>query len=124
VERNIPIATSNVAKESQNFFRQTFNVSGWIDNGVQYWKPRKNKRLRHRLMWKSGALRRSIEIVKLSKNKIKIQSALPYSEIHNSGGEGLAFGKYPFTMPKRQFMGASNLLHSMMVKLIKQKLAI
>ena len=124
VETRIPAATNIVAKESVNFFKQTFNVGGWMDNGVEYWKPRKNKRLKHRLMWKSGALRRSTVSHNISKNKVKIVSDLPYSEIHNSGGQGLAWGKYPFTMPKRQYMGKSNLLNSLCLKIIKQTLAL
>lgn len=31
---------------------------------------------------------------------------IPYAQIHNEGGHGMAWGKVPFTMPKRKYMPA------------------
>jgi phage gpG-like protein len=41
---------------------------------------------------------------------------LPYSAVHNEGGQAKVFGKYSFTMPKRQFMGESRELNNKIVK--------
>ncbi|MDR1846744.1 MAG: hypothetical protein LBR17_01320, partial [Bacteroidales bacterium] len=41
-----------------------------------------------------------------------IVSNLPYSAVHNEGGQAKVFGKYSFTMPKRQFMGNSERLQN------------
>ncbi|MDR1848325.1 MAG: virion morphogenesis protein, partial [Bacteroidales bacterium] len=45
-----------------------------------------------------------------------IVSNLPYSAVHNEGGQAKVFGKYSFTMPKRQFMGESRELNNKIVK--------
>jgi phage gpG-like protein len=38
-------------------------------------------------------------------------SGIKYADIHNRGLRGKAFGKYPFNMPKREFIGKSRELN-------------
>jgi phage gpG-like protein len=49
----------------------------------------------------------------IDNNRFRMIVDLPYAAIHNEGGEGKAFGKYPFTMPKRTFVGQTNELTTM-----------
>ena len=49
---------------------------------------------------------------RLTRNEwnVVVWSTKIYAKIHNEGLMGLAFGKYPFKMPKRKFMGDSKIL--------------
>lgn len=51
------------------------------------WQRRKFNDGRGSLLIRSGELRRSISEPRLSGNGLQFSSALPYAEIHNSGGE-------------------------------------
>lgn len=46
---------------------------------------------------------------------------IPYAQIHNEGLEGNAFGKYPFKMPQRKFIGISQKLRKRIFKEIQSK---
>lgn len=102
-----------LANESVNFFKQSFRKQGWEDEGVQPWKPRKSTDKKNKgkaILVQSGDLRNSITIESANWGKIRIVSQLPYSAIHNEGLNGKAWGKHPFKMPKRKFMGRSRKL--------------
>lgn len=64
---------------------------------------------RSKILIKTGDLKKSIK-TSLRNNVATLTSSLPYSAIHNEGLMGKAWGKYPFQMPKRQFMGNSKSL--------------
>ena len=64
---------------------------------------------RNKILTKTGALKNSLK-TSLRNNIAIISSSLPYSAIHNEGLMGKAWGKHPFKMPKRQFMGNSKSL--------------
>ena len=75
------------------------------------------------LLVQSGALRRSIRVGVATWDKIEVGSyGIEYAQIHNRGGRGVAFGKYPFQMPKRQFIGTSRVLNDKISKLIKKEI--
>lgn len=101
-----------LANQCVMFFRRSFSNQGYTDSALKPWKPRKSKKESHPILVKSGNLLNSIRKVNVSYSRITIESDLPYSAIHNNGGQGLAFGKHPFTMPKRQFMGDSKSLRN------------
>jgi phage gpG-like protein len=73
-----------VSEALQNFKDEAFEG--------QKWKPRKDgssagERTRRRnLLVQSGKLRRSIRVVKVSKNSVTVGSDVPYAKIHNEGG--------------------------------------
>jgi phage gpG-like protein len=96
-----------LAKDAKDFFVENFDKQGFDTGTIEKWKPRKSKRFTHPILVKSGALKRSVRVKSVSRKLIILSSELPYSRIHNDGLDGLAFGKYPFKMPKRQFMGHS-----------------
>lgn len=118
-------APKEVARTMLAFYKESFRVQGWRGNGFQKWKQRKKPDPGRAILIQSGALRRSIRIRKATWTQVKINSNLPYADIHNRGGLGLAFGKYPFIMPKRQFMGGitqSKQLRSKVRKTLKKQL--
>lgn len=104
-------------KQAIRFFKYTFTESGWTDDSYSPWQKRK-RNYPHKILLKSGSLKRSIHNSLKTFEKIIIISNLPYSAIHNEGLMGNAFGKYPFRMPKRQFMGDSTTLRKEQQKLV------
>ena len=122
-ERQLPKQVANLAL---NLFKDTFRDQGFYDSYLKPWQPRKfndKKKSKRGLLIKSGALRRSIIIKQATFKAIRVGSySLPYASIHNQGLMGTAWGKYPFKMPKRQFIGKSKLLNRLIKKKIKQHL--
>ncbi len=55
---------------------------------------------------------------------VAITSPLAYAEVHNTGGKAKVFGKATFTMPKRQFIGHSDILDAIIAKKIEKRMRI
>ncbi|MCC7223870.1 MAG: phage virion morphogenesis protein [Chitinophagales bacterium] len=72
------------------FFKDDiFKAGGFIDNGLQKWIERKNQSTKKKraLLIYTGALRRSMRILRLSGNSITVGSqGIRYAQIHNTGG--------------------------------------
>ncbi len=131
-KRDIPPVIGVMGRK---FFIDSFAKQGWDDNGVQPWQPRKDKtNTRAILVGKSGGTKQGAHIHLKQAVRDSLQSTsweaidyvvkgVPYAQIHNEGGEGLAFGKYPFKMPQRQFMGPSNTLIEQIMNRIKSDMA-
>ena len=114
-----------LANECVTFFKASFRKQGWDDGSVQKWKPRKGDKKgdsTRATLVKSGDLYGSINIEVANWKRIVISSKLPYSAIHNNGGKGLAWGKHPFQMPQRKFMGRSRTLHNKLRDKIELKI--
>lgn len=108
---------SKMKKEALNHTAKAFNDEGWTNNTLIKWKPLKRKRERpytnNKILNKTGSLKNSIKArsnSNRSEYSVTIYSNKVYADIHNWGQRGKAFGKYPFKMPKRQFMGYSKVL--------------
>jgi phage gpG-like protein len=43
--------------------------------------------------------------------KVVVRNEKPYASVHNNGEKAKVFGKHPFVMPKRQFIGNSEKLN-------------
>lgn len=120
-----------------NFFKDSFNRKGFIDSSFVHWQTRKSDG-RGSLMLQTGDLKRSIK-KDIGSTYVEVSSDTPYSKLHNEGGlvtinitkksrkffwymfhktedemwKYLALTKkqtISFQMPKRQFMGESQLL--------------
>ena len=113
---------SILAKETKQYFQDNFKKQGFDSGVVEKWEPRKSKKWKHPILVKSGALKRSIHIRERNSRRISLVSDLPYSRIHNEGLNGLAWGKHPFKMPKRQYMGHSPALAKMQLDKIISEL--
>lgn len=123
-ESELPRVVSEMGAIGQNHFVKSFRNQGFEDSSVVKWQPRKREdRSRggfRAILVKTGALRRSIRKTRLGKYGVTLLSDLPYAKIHNEGGEGLAWGKYRFKMPKRQFMGYSRVMNSRIERMINR----
>lgn len=128
-------AIVDVGNTAKVFFVESFRKQGWDDKSVQKWKPRKRTTYKTKsgkvvddttraILVKEGDLRRSI--IRNPANRaalsIKISTNLDYAKIHNDGLMGKAFGKHPFNMPKRQFMGDSYNLNEKVKAVIVKRL--
>jgi len=120
-----------------NHFLEGFELGGYkTDASESGWpKRKKNYQMKKRgtrvpgqvrsvnrdraLLVKSGALRRSLKVTDSSPNLMRIASrGIRYAAIHNFGLMGKAFGKWPFKMPKREFVGKSRELDLKLNKII------
>ena len=115
-KRTLPIILGNQAK---NFFLDSFRRMGFTDFNLKRWIPRRKRLGKGRTsstltesatLVKTGTLRRSIRVSPSTFRLTKIFTNLRYAAIHNFGLRGLAFGKNPFKMPERKFIGNSRVL--------------
>lgn len=75
-----------LANNSLNFFKvDVFEAQGFIDRGIQRWKPRKNNRDPGRkLNVKTGRLRNSGQITSISIYRARIAFTAPYADFVNA----------------------------------------
>jgi phage gpG-like protein len=123
LKTTLPALVGNLAVTQ---FKESFRKQAFADEGAEPWKPRKiNKTKRDStrgILIKTGNLRNSI-ILKSARWPIaQVLSDTPYSVIHNYGGDGLAWGKNRFRMPRRKFMGQSNDLDKRTILLLRMKI--
>lgn len=70
-------------------FKQSFKKQGFTDRSLDKWPERKRRdgeRNRRAILIKTGALRRSVRIVRMGHNRVIVGSELSYAQIHNEGG--------------------------------------
>lgn len=109
-----------IASELKNQIDENFDSESF-DN--KKWKKVK-KELRQKkyqlkpILFNTGALKRSINIVKATWNEIKIQSSLEYSAIHNNGG----YNSDGARVPKRQFMGHGKNADALIKKVLDEEM--
>lgn len=92
-----------IAEQSKNHFLEGFRKGGGqTDASKSGWEPRKKTAKRNEgrgILIDTGALRRSIRVIKASFKEIIISTErVKYAERHNEGLKG---------MPQREFMGDS-----------------
>lgn len=137
--KSLPTLAGNVAL---NFFDDSFDRQGFIDKRHSRWKPRKIQDAGRSILVKSGRLRRSLRMSTMG-NNVRISTDVPYAQIHNEGGRitGQAsvrshtrrtpsgnttvrahLRNLNIQIPKRQFMGASDLLDKRIEKLVTRAL--
>ena len=121
----LPAKLGNTAVK---FFQDNFRREGFLDNSLTRWQRRKRETRRSRgkkILQNTGRLRRSIKRLTTTFGRIVIGTrGVDYASIHNEGLNGVAFGKYPFKMPKREFVGDSATLEKLLKKRISQEIAI
>ena len=124
-----------IAKDAVVTFKHNFDLQGFVDESLQSWKPRKNQ-IRSmgasvrgglintkKTLTKTGALKRSIRYLSgIRGYSATVISDLPYSQIHNEGLRGNAWGRHNFQMPKRKFMGRSSRLERLSFAKIQAKI--
>jgi phage gpG-like protein len=110
-----------IATMAVGWFQDSFKKQGFTDRKFKRWKKRKPNAPRNKgraILTDTGDLKRSIRKTRVSFRRITISSKLPYSAIHNEGLMGKAWGKHPFKMPERRFIGESEKLNRKTLKFI------
>lgn len=133
-----------------NFFKRNFELQGFVDNGLQKWKPITNPKDRGRkILSKRGNLKRALKKFRADRNKVIVGVAadVKYAAIQNDGGQiritpkmrryfwamfkqtkeeywrGLALTKKEFiVIPQRQFIGDSKALVKNVDRMIAKEL--
>ena len=79
-----------VSNMAINFYKDSFRRQGFIsENTVDKWKARKveqKKGRRRAILVKSGALRRSIRVIRSGLGYVVVGTDIAYARIHNEGG--------------------------------------
>lgn len=123
IKRRLPL---RLAVTIERHFREGFEQGGHrTDESRGGWKARKKseKGGRRGILIKSGTLRRDIRQRAARFDLIKVgtsNTTIDYADVHNSGlrsGRGSGF-----TMPKREFIGASRNLDEKINKIISGEL--
>lgn len=112
LESYLEVFMEVAANDAIQHYRENFDKEGYVDDLLAPWQKRKFNPFDdgHKILNKSGALKASIRVISKTRDSITLGSDLPYAKIHNEGGSAMAYGKYAFEMPKRQFMGDSSIL--------------
>lgn len=119
----------HIAAEAVNFAKDNFRAQGFQDTpgAPTPWRPRSRRAPRNRgraILIDTGALRRSVRVIRIQGQRIYIGSSMPYAAIHNEGGRiqgtfsvrahqrrGRAVRAHQrtvnFYMPRRRFIGPS-----------------
>lgn len=86
---------TKVGNTSVKFYKDRFVRGGWIgDGGLEKWKPRKRRDRNERrrgnraLLVKSGRLKRSIRVIKKTRDSVTVGTDVEYARMHNEGFEG------------------------------------
>lgn len=100
----------HIEYHAQKLVTESFQKEQYQGENSSKWAGRKNDKesskartSRRALLVGAAELIRSVEVYRVGP-VITIGSDKVYAQIHNEGLQGMAFGKYPFQMPKRQFM--------------------
>jgi len=132
-----------VAIEAVNFSKERFVHKNWVDKKTKPWKIRKNGQTSGSLMVDSGRLKRSIRKLKITQNSVTIGTDVPYAQIHNEGGQISKVANVKahsrkrngrehrvkthtrnvnINIPKRQFLGNSQVLNNRIENMITKKI--
>ena len=116
VQRVLRRLPRDVGSEALLFFLNLFKKEESPEGKA--WAPRKvdgdgARSGRRSLLVKSGRLRKSIRLTRVTSNSVAIGTNVPYGKYHNEGTERL---------PQRQFIGKSAELTRRLQRMIKAKI--
>jgi phage gpG-like protein len=96
--------------EAENFVLENFQRGEFQDTTTQVWKKRKREATPpYAPLVRTGDLKRTATTARRESDRIKFVMNQPYAQVHN---EGLRAGRGKgFRMPKRQFIGNSEILN-------------
>jgi phage gpG-like protein len=127
-EKQLGLMVSEMGVIANNHYVKSFSNQGFTDSSLQTWQPRKRTLRRDRnkpnraILVNTGHLRRSIARKPAGRLAVKVYTPLVYAAIHNEGLNGKAWGKHPFKMPKRKFMGYSKVMDEKIQKMIDRRI--
>lgn len=125
-----------------NHFRENFDKEGFVDNGLHPWQNVERRdpqspwygfesvnkrgfsptRATDPILKDTNRLFDAIEYEVRGAGEVAIVNDEPYAAVHNDGGMAYIFGKTPFEMPKRQFIGHSKELDEKIEDLLTDEL--
>jgi phage gpG-like protein len=129
IHRDVP---DIVGVEAVNFYKTSFDKQAFAEPGSPKWQDVKRRdptspwygfsygaphnfsatrTVADILSGETGELRNAISYRK-EPDRVIIVDDKPYAAVHNEGGTAKIFGKTPFRMPKRQFIGPSETLNN------------
>ena len=120
VDRDVPdvIGAEAKAEFERNFEKESFDGKKWQDvkrrdpnspwygHSGQTGKKSNSRKSAKILSGETGELKEATTWRKEG-NSVIISNDKPYAKVHNEGGTAKIYGKKPFTMPRRQFIGAT-----------------
>lgn len=122
--RTLPVKIGTTA---QYHFRDNFQKSGFVDEGVEPWKrskrqdnPKHPDRAYKTLLSRRNRLYGSIQ-KRTEPAKAIVYTEVPYAQAHNEGTT-TAGRKHNVRIPKRQFMGESKQLNRKCMDIINSEL--
>ena len=89
-QRRYPTFVGTIAVD---FFKGSFRRQGFVDDGLERWKPRaktptdRRSRKKGKTLVRTGRLRRSIRITRKGSNYVVVGTDVPYARTHNEGGQ-------------------------------------
>ena len=116
VKHVIGVEATNEFKE--NFEKESFDGKQWQDvkrrdpnspwygHSGQTGKKSNSRKSAKILSGETGELKNAITW-RNEGNRVIISNDKPYAKVHNEGGTAKIYGKKSFTMPRRQFIGAT-----------------
>lgn len=120
IKRTIPV---KLATAAQHHFRDNFQQSGFVDEGIKPWKrskrqddPKHPDRAYKTLLSRRDHLYMSID-KRIKPGVAIIYSNVPYAAAHNEGTRN-AGRSHRVVLPKRQFIGPSKTLDEKARKII------
>lgn len=123
IKRTIPV---KVATTAQHHFRDNFQHSGFVDEGLKPWKrskrqddPKNPDRAYKTLHSRRDHLYKSVK-KRTEPGKAIIYTDVPYAKAHNEG-TNTAGRKHNVRIPKRQFMGKSKKLDEKCLQVIRDE---
>lgn len=127
---------------SVNHFKENFDKEGFVNGGLQPWEDVKRRdkdspwygfepannggfsptRATDPILKNTNELFDAIEYDVRGAGEVAIVNDKPYAAIHNEGGTAYIFGKTPFEMPQRKFIGYSLELDEKLVDMLVEEL--
>lgn len=125
-----------------NHFKENFEKEGFVDNGLTPWADVKRRdpespwygfepankkgfsstRANDPILKDTTELVEAIDYDPRGNGEVAIINDKPYAQVHNEGGLAYVFGKKPFEMEKRQFIGHSAELDEKELEMMKEEL--
>ncbi|NDW10466.1 phage virion morphogenesis protein [Dysgonomonas sp. 520] len=139
IDNTFPYLAGDIAV---NHFKENFEKEGFVDNGLHPWDDvvrrdsaspwygfeptNKNRysptRATDPILKNTNELADATDYEVRSPGEVVIVNDKPYAQIHNEGGQAYIFGKTPFTMKKRQFIGDSAELDEKEINMLTDEL--
>ena len=122
-DRILPIKVGTIAKKH---FKENFLKGGFVDNGLQEWKPAKRLSSKYgdkknkTLMSSRNHLYNNTKDIP-QKGGVKIENRTPYAAAHNEGTTKAGKNRN-VTIPRRQFIGDSAELTEKIKEAIKKEM--